>query len=110
MFTKDRPVIFAYHGYPWLIHRLAYRHTNHHNFHVRGYKEEGTTTTPFDMAIMNDMDRFHLVMDVIDRVPGLSERAAHVRQRMQDARLDARAYTRLHGEDDPSITDWVWRR
>ena len=73
LFTKDRPVIFAYHGYPWLIHRLAYRHTNHHNFHVRGYKEEGTTTTPFDMAIMNDMDRFHLVMDVIDRVPGLSE-------------------------------------
>jgi xylulose-5-phosphate/fructose-6-phosphate phosphoketolase len=110
LFTKDRPVIFAYHGYPWLIHRLAYRHTNHHNFHVRGYKEEGTTTTPFDMAMMNDMDRFHLVMDVIDRVPGLSERAAHVRQKMQDARLDARAYTREHGEDDPSITDWVWRR
>ena len=110
LFTKDKPVIFAYHGYPWLIHRLAYRHTNHHNFHVRGYKEEGTTTTPFDMAIMNDMDRFHLVMDVIDRVPGLSERAAHVRQRMQDARLDARAYARNHGEDDPAITDWVWRR
>ena len=83
LFTTDRPVIFAYHGYPWLIHRLAYRHTNHHNFHVRGYKEEGTTTTPFDMAMMNDMDRFHLVMDVIDRVPGLSERAAHVRQKMR---------------------------
>ena len=98
------------HGYPWLIHRLAYRHSNHHNFHVRGYKEEGTTTTPFDMAMMNDMDRFHLVMDVIDRVPGLSERSAHVRQKMQDARLDARAYTRQHGEDDPSITDWVWAR
>ena len=110
LFTKDRPVIFAYHGYPWLIHRLAYRHSNHHNFHVRGYKEEGTTTTPFDMAMMNDMDRFHLVMDVIDRVPGLSERAAHVRQKMQDARLEARAYTREHGEDDPSITDWVWTR
>jgi xylulose-5-phosphate/fructose-6-phosphate phosphoketolase len=77
---------------------------------VRGYKEEGSTTTPFDMAIMNDMDRFHLVMDVIDRVPGLSERAAHIRQKMQDTRLDARAYTREHGEDDPSITDWVWRR
>jgi xylulose-5-phosphate/fructose-6-phosphate phosphoketolase len=110
LFTKDRPVIFAYHGYPWLIHRLAYRHSNHHNFHVRGYKEEGTTTTPFDMAMMNDMDRFHLVMDVIDRVPGLSERAAHVRQKMQDARLEARAYTREHGEDDPLITDWVWTR
>ena len=83
LFTTDKPVIFAYHGYPWLIHRLAYRHTNHHNFHVRGYKEEGTTTTPFDMAIMNDIDRFHLVMDVIDRVPGLAARAAHVRQQMR---------------------------
>ena len=82
MFTTDKPVVFAYHGYPWLIHRLAYRHTNHHNLHVRGYKEEGTTTTPFDMAIMNDIDRFHLVMDVIDRVPGLAGRAAHVRQQM----------------------------
>ena len=110
LFTKDRPVIFAYHGYPWLIHRLAYRHSNHHNFHVRGYKEAGRTTTPFDMAMMNDMDRFHLVMDVIDRVPGLSERAAHVRQKMQDARLEAGAYTREHGEDDPSITEWVWTR
>jgi xylulose-5-phosphate/fructose-6-phosphate phosphoketolase len=108
LFTTDRPVVFAYHGYPWLIHRLAYRHTNHPNFHVRGYKEEGTTTTPFDMAIMNDLDRFHLVMDVIDRVPGLAGRAAHVRQRMEDARLEARAYTREHGEDDPSIANWVW--
>ena len=110
LFTTDKPVIFAYHGYPWLIHRLAYRHTNHHNFHVRGYKEEGTTTTPFDMAIMNDIDRFHLVMDVIDRVPGLAERAAHVRQQMLDARLEARAYTREHGEDDPAIANWVWTR
>lgn len=108
LFTLDRPVIFAYHGYPWLIHRLAYRHTNHHNFHVRGYKEEGTTTTPFDMAIMNDIDRFHLVMDVIDRVPGLATRAAHVRQQMQDARLEARAYTRVHGDDDPAIANWSW--
>ena len=110
LFTTDKPVIFAYHGYPWLIHRLAYRHTNHHNFHVRGYKEEGTTTTPFDMAIMNDIDRFHLVMDVIDRVPGLAGRAAHVRQQMEDARLEARAYTREHGEDDPAIANWVWTR
>jgi len=108
LFTTDKPVVFAYHGYPWLIHRLAYRHTNHPNLHVRGYKEEGTTTTPFDMAMMNDLDRFHLVMDVIDRVPGLAGRAAHVRQQMEDARLDARAYTREHGEDEPSITNWVW--
>jgi len=108
LFTTDKPVVFAYHGYPWLIHRLAYRHTNHHNLHVRGFKEEGTTTTPFDMVIMNDLDRFHLVMDVIDRVPGLAGRAAHVRQQMADARIDARAYTREHGEDDPSIANWIW--
>jgi xylulose-5-phosphate/fructose-6-phosphate phosphoketolase len=108
MFTTDRPIIFAYHGYPWLIHRLAYRHTNHENLHVRGYKEEGTTTTPFDMVMLNDLDRFHLVMDVIDRVPGLADRAAHVRQEMADRRLAARAYTREHGEDDPDIRDWTW--
>lgn len=108
LFTADRPVVFAYHGYPWLIHRLAYRHTNHPNFHVRGYKEEGTTTTPFDMAISNDIDRFHLVMDVIDRVPGLANRAANIRQQMEDARLRARAYAYEHGEDDPSIANWVW--
>ena len=108
LFTSDRPVIFAYHGYPWLIHRLTYRRTNHANLHVRGYREEGTTTTPFDMTMLNDLDRFHLVMDVIDRVPGLGERAAGLRQDMQDARLRARAYTRMHGEDPPEITDWVW--
>ncbi|MEX1173928.1 MAG: phosphoketolase family protein [Chloroflexota bacterium] len=108
MFTTDRPIIFAYHGYPWLIHRLAYRHTNHENLHVRGYKEEGTTTTPFDMVMLNDLDRFHLVMDVIDRVPGLADRAAHVRQEMADRRLAARAYTREYGEDDPEIRDWTW--
>ncbi len=108
LFTTDRPVIFAYHGYPWLIHRLTYRRTNHANLHVRGYREEGTTTTPFDMTMLNDLDRFHLVMDVIDRVPGLGERAAGLRQEMQDARLRARAYTRQHGEDPPEITDWVW--
>jgi xylulose-5-phosphate/fructose-6-phosphate phosphoketolase len=108
LFTADRPVIFAYHGYPWLIHRLTYRRHNHHNFHVRGYKEEGTTTTPFDMVMLNDMDRFHLVMDVIDRVPGLGPRAAHVRQRMVDERLRHRAYTREVGDDMPDVRDWSW--
>ena len=108
VFTNDRPVVFAYHGYPWLIHRLTYRRTNHGNLHVRGYKEEGTTTTPFDMVMLNDLDRFHLVMDVIDRVPGLADRAAHLRQDMEDRRLRARAWTREHGEDDPEISDWTW--
>ncbi len=108
LFTTDRPVVFAYHGYPWLIHRLTYRRANHVNFHVRGYKEEGTTTTPFDMVMLNDLDRFHLVIDVIDRVPHLGERAAHIRQEMEDARLRARAYTREHGEDDPAIRNWTW--
>jgi xylulose-5-phosphate/fructose-6-phosphate phosphoketolase len=108
LFTVDRPVVFAYHGYPLLIHRLTYRRTNHNNLHVRGYKEEGTTTTPFDMVMLNDLDRFHLVIDVIDRVPGLGGSAAHIRQEMEDARLRARAYTREHGEDDPVISGWVW--
>ena len=108
LFTTDKPVIFAYHGYPWLIHRLTYRRTNHANLHVRGYKEEGTTTTPFDMVMLNDLDRFHLVMDVIDRVPSLGSAAATLRQRMVDARLAARAYTRVHGEDDPDIAGWSW--
>jgi xylulose-5-phosphate/fructose-6-phosphate phosphoketolase len=108
VFTTDKPIIFAYHGYPWLIHRLTYRATNHDNIHVRGYKEEGTTTTPFDMVMLNDLDRFHLVIDVIDRVPGLAERAAHIRQQMVDRRLAARAYTRDHGVDDPEIRDWTW--
>jgi xylulose-5-phosphate/fructose-6-phosphate phosphoketolase len=108
LFTTDKPVIFAYHGYPWLIHRLTYRRNNHHNLHVRGYKEEGTTTTPFDMVMLNDLDRFHLVIDVIDRVPSLRTREAVLRQRMSDARLAARAYTREHGEDDPAITGWTW--
>ena len=108
LFTTDRPVIFAYHGYPWLIHRLTYRRTNHHNLHVRGYKEEGTTTTPFDMVVMNDMDRFRLVMDVIDRVPGLGPRAARLRQHMQDKRTLHRAWTREYGEDLPEVRDWSW--
>jgi xylulose-5-phosphate/fructose-6-phosphate phosphoketolase len=108
LFTSSRPVIFAYHGYPWLIHRLTYRRTNHRSFHVRGYKEEGTTTTPFDMVMLNDLDRFHLVMDVIDRVPKLGERAAGLRQRMVDERLRHRAYTRDVGDDMPDVRDWVW--
>jgi xylulose-5-phosphate/fructose-6-phosphate phosphoketolase len=108
VFTTDRPVVFAYHGYPWLIHRLTYRRRNHDNLHVRGYKEEGTTTTPFDMVMLNDLDRFHLVMDVVDRVPGLGTHAAHLRQDMADRRLRARAYTREHGDDDPEIRDWTW--
>jgi xylulose-5-phosphate/fructose-6-phosphate phosphoketolase len=108
LFTASKPVIFAYHGYPLLIHRLTYRRTNHHNIHVRGYKEEGTTTTPFDMVMLNDLDRFHLVMDVIDRVPKLGERCAHLRQNMADERLRARAYTREVGDDLPEVRDWTW--
>ena len=108
LFTTDKPVIFAYHGYPWLIHRLTYRRTNHAQLHVRGFKERGTTTTPFDMVMLNDLDRFHLVLDVIDRVNGLASRAALLRQRMLDARLAARRYTREHGEDDPAISGWTW--
>jgi xylulose-5-phosphate/fructose-6-phosphate phosphoketolase len=108
LFTDDRPVIFAYHGYPTLIHHLTYRRANHRNIHVRGYKEEGTTTTPFDMVMLNDMDRFHLVLDVIDRVPGLGESQAELRQRMVDERLRHRAYTREVGDDPPDVRDWVW--
>ena len=108
LFTTNRPIVFAYHGYPWLIHRLTYRRTNHANLHVRGYKEEGTTTTPFDMVMLNDLDRYHLVIDVIDRVPGLGPKAGHVRQLMVDRRLQARAYTRLEGEDDPEVANWAW--
>jgi xylulose-5-phosphate/fructose-6-phosphate phosphoketolase len=108
LFTSDRPVIFAYHGYPSLIHRLTYRRTNHSNFHVRGYKEEGTTTTPFDLLMLNDMDRFHLVMDVIDRVPQLGSRAVHLRQRMADERLRHRSYTREIGDDMPDVRNWTW--
>jgi xylulose-5-phosphate/fructose-6-phosphate phosphoketolase len=108
LFTTDRPIVFAHHGYPWLIHRLTYRRTNHDNLHVRGYKEEGTVTTPFDMVMRNDLDRFHLVMDVIDRVPGLGSAAALLRQQMVDARVRARAYTREYGDDPPEIRDWAW--
>jgi xylulose-5-phosphate/fructose-6-phosphate phosphoketolase len=110
LFTVDRPVIFAYHGYPWLIHRLTYRRTNHRNLHVRGYKEEGTTTTPFDMLVLNDMDRYQLVIDVIDRVPGLGQTAARTRQHLQDQRTRHHEWTRSHGEDLPEVRDWVWPR
>jgi xylulose-5-phosphate/fructose-6-phosphate phosphoketolase len=108
LFTADKPIVFAYHGYPWLIHRLTYRRNGHDNIHVRGYKEEGTTTTPFDMVMLNDLDRFHLVIDAIDRIPGLAPRAAHIRQLMQDKRTEARAYTRAEGEDAPEIREWAW--
>jgi xylulose-5-phosphate/fructose-6-phosphate phosphoketolase len=108
LFTHNKPIIFAFHGYPWLIHRLTYRRANHVNLHVRGYKEEGTVTTPFDMAMRNDIDRFHLVIDVIDRVPGLGERAAALRQEMVDARLTAAAFAREKGEDPADISDWTW--
>jgi xylulose-5-phosphate/fructose-6-phosphate phosphoketolase len=107
LFPPGRPVVFAYHGYPWLIHRLTYRRNGHHDWHVRGYKEEGTTTTPFDMVMLNDLDRFHIVIDVIDRVPGLGSRAAGLRQAMTDERLRHRAYTRDVGDDPPDVRDWV---
>jgi len=107
-FTRDKPIIFAYHGYPWLIHRLTYRRTNHRNLHVRGYKEEGTITTPFDMAVLNDLDRFHLVGDVVDRLPQLGARCAYLKQRMAEQLTEHRRYIRRYGEDMPSIRDWRW--
>ncbi len=109
LFTKDKPVIFAFHGYPWLIHRLTYRRANHRNIHVRGYKEEGTTTTPFDMVVLNDLDRFHLVDDVIDRVPSLGSRAAYAKQIIRDKLIDHKAYIQRYGEDMPEITNWKWK-
>jgi xylulose-5-phosphate/fructose-6-phosphate phosphoketolase len=108
LFTEDRPVVFAFHGYPWLVHRLTYRRHNHAQLHVRGYQENGTTTTPFDMVMLNELDRYHLVMDVIDRVPGLGPRAAALRQSMVDTRLRARTWTREHGEDLPEVAQWTW--
>jgi xylulose-5-phosphate/fructose-6-phosphate phosphoketolase len=109
LFTTDTPVIFAYHGYPWLIHRLTYRRRNHPNLHVRGYKEEGTTTTPFDMLVRNDMDRYHLLADVVDRVPALARTGAYVKQYVRDRLVAHRAYIREHGEDPPEITGWRWQ-
>jgi xylulose-5-phosphate/fructose-6-phosphate phosphoketolase len=108
IFTPDKPIVFAFHGYPALIHRLTYKRTNHDNLHVRGYKEEGTTTTPFDMVMLNDLDRYKLVIDVVDRVPSLGSKAAHLRQEMADARQECREYTRVHGADDPRVAEWTW--
>ena len=108
LFTTDRPTIFAYHGYPSLIHQLTYRRTNHHNLHVRGFKEEGTTTTPFDMVVLNDLDRFHLVTDVIARVPALGPRAAHVQHAIQEKLIEHKQYIAAHGEDMPEIRNWRW--
>jgi xylulose-5-phosphate/fructose-6-phosphate phosphoketolase len=108
IFTTDKPVIFAYHGYPSLIHRLTYRRRNHANIHVRGYKEEGTTTTPFDMCVLNDLDRYHLAGDVIDRVPKLQVRAAYAKQAMHDKLIDHKQYIRRFGDDMPEITGWRW--
>src|SRR5262249_28650010 len=108
LFTRDKPIIFAYHGYPWLIHRLTYRRTNHGSLHVRGYKEEGTITTPFDMAVLNDLDRFHLAGDAINRLPQLGARAAYVKQLLSDRLNEHHQYIRLHGEDMPSVRDWRW--
>jgi xylulose-5-phosphate/fructose-6-phosphate phosphoketolase len=108
LFTTNKPIIFAFHGYPWLIHRLTYRRTGHPNLHVRGYKEEGTTSTPFDMCVMNDLDRFHLVSDVIDRVPSLGAQAAYAKQAIRDKLIDHKEYVRRHGDDMPEITGWTW--
>jgi xylulose-5-phosphate/fructose-6-phosphate phosphoketolase len=108
LFTKDKPVIFAFHAYPWLIHRLTYRRTNHENIHVRGYKEEGTITTPFDMTVLNDMDRYHLVMYVVDRVPQTGERGIALKQQLEDKRLEHKRYIKRYGQDMPEIRDWRW--
>jgi xylulose-5-phosphate/fructose-6-phosphate phosphoketolase len=108
LFTPDKPILFAYHGYPLLIHRLTYRRTNHHNLHVRGYKEEGTTTTPFDMVVLNDLDRFHLVSAVIDLVAGLGARAAYVQQAIRDKLIEHKEHIARYGEDLPEVRDWRW--
>jgi len=108
MFTKNKPVIFAFHAYPWLIHRLTYRRTNHHNIHVRGYKEEGTITTPFDMTVLSDLDRFHLVMDVIDRLPRTGDKGLALKRRLKEKLIDHRQYICLHGQDMPEIRSWRW--
>jgi len=108
IFTKDKPVIFAFHAYPWLIHRLTYRRTNHDNIHVRGYKEEGTITTPFDMTVLNDLDRFHLAMDVINRVPQTGDQGLALKQQLTDKLSEHRRYIGIHGQDLPEIRNWKW--
>ncbi len=109
LFTKDKPIVFAFHGYPWLIHRLTYRRTNHQNLHVRGYKEEGTTTTPFDMVVMNDLDRFHLAGDVIDRVERLGSNAAYLKQALNEKLMQHKEYIHRYGEDMPEVKGWKWQ-
>jgi len=109
LFTKNKPIIFAYHGYPWLIHRLTYRRKNHDNLHVRGYKEEGTITTPFDMTVLNDMDRYHLVMDTIDRLPQIGAKAAYIKQACRDKLIEHKQYIRKFGEDMPEVRNWQWK-
>jgi xylulose-5-phosphate/fructose-6-phosphate phosphoketolase len=109
LFTKDKPIVFAFHGYPWLIHRLTYRRTNHQNLHVRGYKEEGTTTTPFDMVVLNDLDRYHLAMDVVDRLPALGGRAGYLKQKLGEKLIEHKQWIGEHGEDLPEIREWRWK-
>jgi xylulose-5-phosphate/fructose-6-phosphate phosphoketolase len=109
LFTTDKPVIFNFHGYPWMIHRLTYRRTNHDNIHVRGYKEEGTITTPFDMTVLNDLDRFHLVMDTIDRLPQTGDKGIYLKQQLKDKLIEHKQYIREHGEDMPEILNWTWK-
>jgi len=108
LFTTDKPIIFAFHGYPWLIHRLTYRRTGHDNIHVRGYKEEGTTSTPFDMCVLNDIDRFHLAGDVVDRVPKLAAKAAYAKQAIRDKLIEHKEYICRYGDDLPAIAHWTW--
>src|ERR1019366_1582137 len=108
LFTRDKPVIFAFHGYPWLIHRLTYRRTNHANIHVRGYNEEGTITTPFDMTVLNELDRFHLVMDAIDRLPQTADRGTSLKRHLKDKLIEHKVYINKNGEDMPEISNWTW--
>jgi xylulose-5-phosphate/fructose-6-phosphate phosphoketolase len=108
LFTRDKPVIFAFHGYPWLLHRLTYRRHNHDNLHVRGYKEEGTITTPFDMTVLNDMDRFHLAMDAVNRLPQTGSEGTYLKQQLNDKLVEHSRYIRRHGQDMPEVREWIW--